>query len=111
VFSPNEGEARSIVGAPPEAPRDPGRAEAEALAVAGQLLELGAKTVLLRRGERGVLLADARSGEAVWVGVPRDPAPAPRAGAWAGLFACRQAVTEHAGRRLDRPGTRPARLG
>ncbi|GBF88120.1 26S proteasome regulatory subunit [Raphidocelis subcapitata] len=67
VFSPNEAEARSIVGASPEAPQDPSRAEAEALGIAEALLALGAERVLLRRGERGVLLADGRSGEAVWV--------------------------------------------
>jgi sugar/nucleoside kinase (ribokinase family) len=78
VFSPNEGEARSIVGGSYSAASDPAAAaggeeegslgdEAAALALVQQLLDLGVTTVLLRRGADGVLAAHGPSGEAVFV--------------------------------------------
>ncbi|KIZ02012.1 26S proteasome regulatory subunit T6, partial [Monoraphidium neglectum] len=71
VFSPNEGEAASILGAGPAldaaAAEGPQQHEAAAVDLVNALIDLGATTVLLRRGADGVLAAHGPSGQAVSV--------------------------------------------
>ncbi|KAI8472250.1 MAG: Ribokinase-like protein [Monoraphidium minutum] len=71
LFSPNEAEAASILGAEralsEAAAQGAGQHEAVALGMVRELLELGAPAVLLRRGADGAIAACGAGGEAVCV--------------------------------------------